>query len=51
MQPGLYPPMIGGGAGSEGREHRRPDYLVEDADVFTDDRWFTPPVIEGEEAR
>jgi hypothetical protein len=30
-------------------EHRRPDYLIEDAGVFADDRWFTPPVIGGDD--
>ena len=27
------------------QDHRRPDYLVDDADVFADDRWFTPAVL------
>lgn len=43
--PGLYPPMTAGGTGGQDRERRRPDYLVDDSDAFTDDRWFTPPVI------
>ena len=41
----MYPPMTAGmGAGSE-RERRRPDYLLDDSDAFTDDRWFPPAVI------
>ena len=41
----MYPPMAAGmGAGSE-RERRRPDYLLDDSDAFTDDRWFPPAVI------
>jgi hypothetical protein len=28
-------------------DHRRPDFLLDDADAFADDRWFTPPVIGG----
>jgi hypothetical protein len=42
---GLYPPVAAGGIGGQDREHRRPDYLVDDTDAFADDRWFTPPVI------
>ncbi|WP_246245064.1 hypothetical protein [Pseudonocardia bannensis] len=41
--------MTTGIAGSPAQEHRRPDYLIEDGDVFTDDRWFTPPVIGAED--
>jgi hypothetical protein len=37
--------MLGSGAGAVDREHRRPDYLVDDGDAFADDRWFPPPVI------
>jgi PPE family len=41
----MYPPMTAGmGAGSE-RERRRPDYLLDDSDAFTDDRWFPSAVI------
>lgn len=40
--PGFMP--MGMGAGAHDRGHRRPDYLI-DADVFADDRRFTPPVI------
>ena len=42
---GLYPPMMGVGATSPDRDHRRPDYLLDDGDAFADDRWFPPPVI------
>ena len=43
--PGLYPPMLGFPAGATDREHRRPDYLVDDGDAFADDRWLPPPVL------
>ena len=43
--PGLYPPMLGLGSGPSDREHRRPDYLLDDGGAFADDRWFPPPVI------
>jgi hypothetical protein len=43
--PGLYPPMLGLGSGTSDREHRRPDYLLDDGGAFADDRWFPPPVI------
>lgn len=42
--PGMFPPMVGA-AGQGERTRARPSYLVEDADVFVDDRWFTPQVI------
>jgi hypothetical protein len=44
-QTGLYPPMLGLGSGTSEREHRRPDYLLDDGGAFADDRWFPPPVI------
>ena len=44
-QPGLYPPMLGSGSGASDREHRRPDYLLDDGGAFADDRWFPPAVI------
>jgi hypothetical protein len=37
--------MAGGGMSAEDRDHRRPDYLIDDTDAFADDRWFTPAVI------
>jgi hypothetical protein len=37
--------MFGLGHGGTEREHRRPDYLLEDGGAFVDDRWFPPPVI------
>ncbi|APU22889.1 hypothetical protein [Actinoalloteichus sp. GBA129-24] len=43
--------MAGGGAGGRGgdgeedKEHQRADYLLEDADVFGDDRKVAPPVF------
>ena len=37
--------MTAGGYGAQEREHRRPEYLVDDTDAFADDRWFTPAVI------
>jgi hypothetical protein len=38
--------MAGGvGASAQEQEHRRPDYLLDDADAFTDDRWFPGAVI------
>ena len=43
--PGLYPPMAAAPVGTQGRERRRPDYLLDDTDAFADDRWFTPAVI------
>ena len=42
---GLYPPVFGALGANQGRERRRPDYLLDDSGAFTDDRWFTPPVI------
>lgn len=46
--PGLMP--MGAGAGGAREEtHRRPDYLIEERDVFADDRYFTPPVIGGDD--
>jgi hypothetical protein len=38
-------PLGGMPISSTDQEHRRPDYLVEDADAFADDRWFTPAVL------
>lgn len=42
----LMAPM-GGGRGKDGEdtEHRRPSYLIEMDDVFTDGRKVAPPVI------
>jgi hypothetical protein len=37
--------MLGLGSGTSDREHRRPDYLLDDGGAFADDRWFPPPVI------
>jgi hypothetical protein len=43
---GMYPPMMGTGAGAgQGGSRRRPDFLVDDSGAFTDDRWFPGPVI------
>ena len=42
---GMYPPMMAGGSGSAGGEHRRPGWLVDDTGAFDDDRWFPPAVI------
>lgn len=47
--PGVMP-MGAGGGGDNGRTHRRPGYLVEDADVFTDHRWVTPHIINAPES-
>lgn len=46
LPPSLMPPM-GGGRGKDGEdtEHRRPSYLIEMDDVFTDGRKVAPPVI------
>lgn len=53
----MVPPMLGGaalsgaglgggGLGDEGTDHRRPDYLLEESELFTDyDEWVAPPVI------
>jgi PPE family len=41
-------PMGGVGRPAD-QEHRRPDYLIDDTDAFADDRWFTPPVIGGDD--
>jgi hypothetical protein len=37
--------MAGGAMSAQGRDRRRPDYLIDDTDAFADDRWFTPAVI------
>jgi hypothetical protein len=43
---GMYPPMMGTGAGAgQGGSRRRPDFLVDDSGAFTDNRWFPGPVI------
>ncbi len=47
--PGLYPPMMGMGMGAPDREHRRPDYLLDDGNAFADHRWFPPPVIAADD--
>jgi PPE family protein len=42
----LMPPMAGGrGKGGEDSEHRRPSYLIEMDDIFTDGRKVAPAVI------
>jgi hypothetical protein len=42
----LMPPMVGGrGKGGEDSEHRRPSYLIEMDDIFTDGRKVAPAVI------
>jgi hypothetical protein len=42
--------MTAGLAGSaQEREHRRPDYLIDDTDAFADDRWFPGSVITPED--
>ena len=42
--------VVRGVAGRSGeQDHRRPNYLVDDTDAFADDRWFTPPVIGGDD--
>jgi len=47
---GMYPPMVGTGAGAgQGGIRRRPDFLVDDSGAFTDDRWFPGPVIEPDD--
>ena len=47
----LMSPVGGGrGNGGEDSEHRRPSYLIEMDDIFTDGRKVAPPVI-GEEPR
>ena len=43
---GFFP--MAGAARPADQEHRRPSYLVDDTDVFADDRWFAPPVIGGD---
>jgi hypothetical protein len=44
---GLLP--LAGVARPTVQEHSRPEYLVDDTDAFADDRWFTPPVIGGDD--
>jgi hypothetical protein len=44
---GIFP--MGGVGRPADQEHRRPDYLIDDTDAFADDRWFTPPVIGGDD--
>lgn len=42
----MMAPMAGGrGQGGEDSEHRRPSYLIEMDDVFTDGRKVAPAVI------
>jgi hypothetical protein len=50
--PGDLISPVGGGRGNGGQdtEHRRPSYLIEMEDIFTDGRKVAPPVI-GEEPR
>lgn len=44
--PALSAAGLGGAVGDEDTEHRRPDYLLEESDLFTDDdEWVAPPVI------
>jgi PPE family protein len=43
-------PFGGMAGGSTNQDHRRPDYLVDDTDVFGDDRWFTPAVLGADDA-
>ncbi|WP_159447791.1 hypothetical protein [Streptoalloteichus hindustanus] len=38
-------PGAGAGRKEEDKEHQRPDYLLEDPDVYGDDRKVAPPVI------
>ncbi|MGH8940109.1 MAG: PPE domain-containing protein, partial [Actinomycetes bacterium] len=46
----LLAPVGGGrGNGGEGTERRRPSYLIEMDDIFTDGRKVAPPVI-GEDS-
>jgi hypothetical protein len=42
-------PLGAGLAQPADQEHRRASYLVDDTDAFVDDRWFTPPVIGGDD--
>jgi hypothetical protein len=42
-------PFGGVGTRPAQQEHRRADYLLDDADAFADDRWFTPAVIGGDD--
>ena len=44
-----FVPLGGVGGRSGDQDHRRPNYLVDDTDAFADDRWFTPPVIGGDD--
>ena len=46
----ISPVGAGRGNGGEDTEHRRPSYLIEMDDIFTDARKVAPPVI-GEEPR
>ena len=46
----ISPVGAGRGNGGEDTEHRRPSYLIEMDDIFTDGRKVAPPVI-GEEPR
>ena len=46
----ISPIGAGRGNGREDTEHRRPSYLIEMDDIFTDERKVAPPVI-GEEPR
>jgi hypothetical protein len=46
---GMYPPMMGGGVGGQGREHRRPTFLVDDSGAFVVDTWYPGPVIGPED--
>ncbi|HKR51021.1 MAG TPA: PPE domain-containing protein [Pseudonocardiaceae bacterium] len=41
----LVPPISGRGKDGEDTEHRRPSYLIEMGDIFTDGRKVAPPVI------
>ncbi|WP_028925961.1 hypothetical protein [Pseudonocardia acaciae] len=42
----MVPPLLGG-AGMVGDDatYERPDFLLDDSDLFTDDGWVAPPVI------
>jgi hypothetical protein len=42
-------PLGAGLAQPADQEHHRASYLVDDTDAFADDRWFTPPVIGGDD--